>query len=154
VVRSSAASDVYKRQVLNELACTVTEVTRGGSGGWKVEKGVSTLPEGWKGENTCAEILLHPGGKFLYATNRGHNSVARFEIIKGGGLKFLGTTPSGGEIPRNAALSPDGTQLVVANQETGNLVPFSVDSSSGDLKQSGKPVNVAKAVCVLFTETK
>lgn len=140
--------------VVNELSCTVSEVTRSPKGSWTVGEGVSTLPSGWTGANTCAEILVHPNGKFLYATNRGHNSVARFAIESAGGIRFLGTTSSGGETPRGAALSSDGKYLVVANQDSGNLVAFSVDASSGDLKSTGNSVAISKAVSVVFVEQK
>ena len=140
--------------VVNELSCTVNQLRSTSRWTWQVGPSVSTLPEGWKGENSCAEILLHPGGKFLVATNRGHNSIARFEIESNGGMQFLGTTPTFGEIPRGASFSPDGRQLLVANQKTGNLVPFSVHAGTGQLEQSGAPVNVSKAVCVLFAPAK
>ena len=138
--------------VLNELSCTVVEARREADGTWRLSEPISTLPSGWQGTNTCAEILVHPGGKWVYATNRGHDSVARFERKAGGGLRFLGTTPTGGKTPRNAALSPDGGHLIVANQDSGTLGAFRVDSHSGDLHPVGKPVQVPKPVCVLFAQ--
>ena len=139
--------------VVNELNSTVNEVRRTSRWTWQVQPAVSAVAERWKGETPCAEILLHPSGKFLVATNRGHNSIARFDMFEGT-LRFLGTTPCAGQTPRSAAFSPDGKQLLVANQDTGNLVPFSVDSGTGEVKQMGAPVNVSKAVCVLFAPSK
>ena len=94
----------------------------------------STLPAGEKGDaNTCAEVVVAPSGKFVYGSNRGHDSIARFSIDPDSGkLTFIDTTPSGGSVPRSFTLSADGELMLVAN-ESGNVTSFSVNTASGAL---------------------
>jgi len=94
----------------------------------------STLPPGENGDsNTCAEVVVAPSGKFVYGSNRGHDSIARFSIDTASGkLTFIDTTPSGGNVPRSFTLSVDGTLMLVAN-ESGNVTSFSVNTKSGAL---------------------
>ena len=95
---------------------------------------LSTLPMGADGaSNTCAEVVVAPSGKFVYGSNRGHDSIATFAVEEATGkLTFVGTTPSGGMVPRSFALSGDGSLMLVAN-ESGNVTTFSVDVASGSL---------------------
>ena len=94
----------------------------------------STLPAGIDGSaNTCAEVVVAPSGKFVYGSNRGHDSIVRFSIDEATGkLNFIDTTPSGGMVPRSFTLSRDGTLMLVAN-ESGNVTSFSVDTKTGAL---------------------
>jgi len=94
----------------------------------------STLPAGSDGSaNSCAEVVVAPSGAFVYGSNRGHDSIARFSIDSAtGGLTFIDTTPSGGRAPRSFTLSLDGRLMLVAN-ESGNVTSFSVDTRSGAL---------------------
>jgi len=94
----------------------------------------STLPAGADGgSNTCAEVVVAPSGKFVYGSNRGHDSIARFSIAADTGkLTFIDTTPSGGGVPRSFTLSRDGMLMLVAN-ESGNVTSFAVDTKSGAL---------------------
>ena len=94
----------------------------------------STLPAGQNGSsNTCAEVVVAPSGKFVYGSNRGHDSIARFSIAAATGkLTFIDTTPSGGNVPRSFTLSADGALMLVAN-ESGNVTSFAVDTKSGAL---------------------
>ena len=94
----------------------------------------STLPSGEDGDaNTCAEVVVAPSGKFVYGSNRGHDSIVRFSIdSETGGLTFIDTTPSGGNVPRSFTLSADGELMLVAN-ESGNVTSFSVNTKSGAL---------------------
>ena len=94
----------------------------------------STLPSGTDGSsNTCAEVVVAPSGKFVYGSNRGHDSIARFSIDGSTGkLTFIDTTPSGGNVPRSFTLSLDGELMLVAN-ESGNVTSFSVNTKSGAL---------------------
>jgi len=94
----------------------------------------STLPTGADGSaNTCAEVVVAPSGKFVYGSNRGHDSIARFSIDTATGkITFIDTTPSGGNVPRSFTLSDDGKLMLVAN-ESGNVTSFSVDLKSGAL---------------------
>lgn len=113
---------------------------------------ISTLPAGFvvTDPDRAAEIRIHPNGKFVYASNRGHESLAVFAVQADGTLQLVEITPCGGQHPRNFALSPDGNWLVCANQNSNNLVSFKVDAATGRLTPTGSVVTVPQAVCVLF----
>lgn len=113
---------------------------------------VSTLPPDYQEPgNSTAEVQVHPGGKFLYCSNRGHDSLAIMTIDQESGeLAFVGNMKTGGKTPRNFAISPSGKFILAANQSTGNVVVFSVDGSTGALKETGKSVEVPMPVCVKF----
>ncbi len=114
---------------------------------------VSTLPEGFRGESTTAEIAVHPSGKFLYGSNRGHDTIAGFAIDPASGrLRPIAHTPTGGKTPRNFAIDPSGRFLLAANQDSGTVVVFRVDAGSGRLDPVGPQVEVPKPVCVVFVE--
>jgi 6-phosphogluconolactonase len=113
---------------------------------------ISTLPAGFKvtDPDRAAEIRVHPSGKFVYASNRGHDSIAVFAVQPDGKLALVEIVPSGGASPRNFELSPDGAWLVCANQTSNNLASFRVDPVTGRLTATGYSVTVPQAVCVLF----
>jgi 6-phosphogluconolactonase len=113
---------------------------------------ISTLPAGFvvTDPDRAAEIRIHPNGNFVYASNRGHESIAVFSVNADGTLTLVEITPCGGKHPRNFDLSPDGRWLVCANQDSDNLVSFKVDAATGRLTATGSVVTVPKAVCVLF----
>src|SRR5207248_4704290 len=93
---------------------------------------ISTLPKDFSGENDTAEIHVAANGKFLYASNRGHDSIAEFSIdLKTGQLAFLHTFSTQGKTPRNFELDPTGSHLLVANEDTGNIVVFKLDAANG-----------------------
>ena len=94
---------------------------------------VSTLPAGLKvGNNTCAEVMVHPSGKFLYGSNRGHDSIAIFRINEQSGtLTPAGHQSTEGKTPRNFGIDPTGTWLIAANQDSGTLVVFKIDPNTG-----------------------
>jgi 6-phosphogluconolactonase len=102
---------------------------------------LSTLPAGYTDPNTGAEIAVHPSGRWLYTSNRGHNSIARFTLAGDGRMTAAGHTPTGGTTPRHFSLDPTGRWLIVANQESGTLVVFSIDQNSGALTQVGNAVS-------------
>jgi 6-phosphogluconolactonase len=126
--------------------------------GWDSDRGaltqfesVSTLPEGFKGDDMAAEVLMHPNGKFLYATNRGDNSVAVFSVqMDTGRLTPIQHISSGGKTPRNAEFDPTGKWLLVSNQDSNNAVVFRIDQSTGQLTQNGDPVTVPAPFCERF----
>jgi 6-phosphogluconolactonase len=102
---------------------------------------VSTLPAGFLGINTTADILVHPGGGFLYASNRGPDTLAAFSIDKDSGrLRRIQTVSTQGHMPRNLAFDPTGRWLIAANHDGNNLAVFRVDGSSGLLTLAGPPV--------------
>jgi len=136
--------------VVNEMGCSITSFAYDESRGALTPLGtVSTLPAGFTGENSCAEIQLHPSGDFLYASNRGHNSIAAY-AVSDGSLTLLGHTPTQGKTPRHFALDPSGKWLLVENQDSDNIVVFSVDKQTGLLAATGQSIEVGKPVCVVF----
>jgi 6-phosphogluconolactonase len=115
---------------------------------------VSTLPANFSGENTTAEIEVHPNGRFVYASNRGHDSIVVYAIdAKTGTLKQIEDVPTQGKTPRNFRIDPTGTRLFVANQDSGNIVMFTINAKTGRLTASGEPVKVPNPVCIQFTAT-
>ena len=113
---------------------------------------LSTVPEGIdrKGVST-AEIQVHPSGKFLYVSNRGHNTIAMFEIDqKSGSLKAIGHQSTEGKTPRNFGIDPTGRYLLAANQDSDDIVSFKIDQESGKLTPVGSRVKVGAPVCVKF----
>jgi 6-phosphogluconolactonase len=102
------------------------------------------------GRNYPAEILVSPGGDFVYVSNRGHDSVARFAVTGGGaGLRLLDAVPSGGAYPRHIALTPSGTLLLAAHQNSGTVTAFHVDRRSGALTPAGGGLTTPSPVCVV-----
>jgi len=137
--------------VLNELACTVTTYAFDPKAGTLLELGsASTLPPDFKGVNTCAEIRVHPGGRFLYASNRGHDSISVYALDGRGGLKLLQHAATGGKNPRNFVLDPSGRYLLAANQASNNVVVFRVDPQTGCLSPTGEQLQVGSPVCLRF----
>jgi 6-phosphogluconolactonase len=138
--------------VINELGNTVTAFD------YDLELGrltprqtLTTLPDDFNGESTGAEVRVHPNGTFLYASNRGHDSIAVFSIATGDGkLALIEIVKSGGRNPRNFALSPDGKWLVCAHQDTPLLTVFGVDLTTGRLTRAPQSAELSSCVCVEF----
>lgn len=140
--------------VVNEMGSSVTGFhVDGPAGSLKSYQTLTTLPGEFKGDNSCAEIEVHPSGKFLYASNRGHNSIAVFGIESDGALSPVQHEPSGGKTPRFFALDPPGKWLLAANQDSDNITVLSVDPDSGKLRASGQSIEVGKPVCIVFRKT-
>ncbi len=136
--------------VLNELDATVTLIERTERGEYKKRNSVTTLPRDFDGYNLCADIHISGDGRFLYASNRGHNSIAIFAIHpRNGSLDQIGMESVRGEWPRNFALSPDGNFVIVANQHSQNMVVFRRDKQSGLLSFVDE-MRVPSPVCVVF----
>jgi 6-phosphogluconolactonase len=143
--------------VINELSCTVTALRYDRrKGEFFEEQSISTLPrnENLKPEYSTAEIQVHPSGRFLYGSNRGHDSIAIFSIAKSGKLALVDHTPTGGRTPRNFGLDPTGRFLLAANQATDSVVVFSIDEKTGRLTPTGQKVDVGSPVCVKFVVPK
>ncbi len=111
---------------------------------------LSTLPAGYTNPSTAAEIFIRPDGKFLYASNRGHDSLAVFSIGSDGTLTLINHASTQGRTPRSFALDPSGRWLIAANQDSGNLVVFEIDATTGKLTPAGHTAQIAEPVCVLF----
>jgi 6-phosphogluconolactonase len=141
--------------VINELDSTVSVMR------WHAQEGtleplqqISTLPDDFEGDNTTAEIEVHPNGRFLYASNRGHDSIAVFAIDLGDGrLSSAGHHPTGGRTPRHFTLDPTGGWLLAANQDSDSIVALRVDLTTGKLSDPRPPVATPKPSCILFLPT-
>jgi 6-phosphogluconolactonase len=137
--------------VINELASTVTAFEYDPAKGVLKElQTLSTLPKDFSGTSYTAEVQVHPSGKFLYGSNRGHDSIAVFAIESNGSLRYIENTLTGGSTPRNFGISPDGKYLLAANQKSDNVVVFRIDSKSGRLTSTGNSLEVPSPVCVKF----
>jgi len=113
----------------------------------------STLPAGFKGENTAAEVRVHPSGRFVYGSNRGDDSIAVFGFDAASGrLSPIEIVSCGGKGPRNFTLSPDGGWLVCANQYSNSLTVFRVDPTTGRLSRIDAMATISTPVCVLFAD--
>lgn len=136
--------------VINELSSTVTAFRYDAPRGiLRLLQTVSTLPEGFDGENTTAEIQVHPSGKFLYGSNRGHDSIVAFAIdASTGRLARIGHESTQGKTPRNFGIDPTGSYLLAANQATNNVVVFHIDAETGVLRPTGQSLAVPMPVCV------
>ncbi len=137
---------------INELDSTVTGFAyHAERGSLSQLKSVSTLPKNFTGQSTTAEIEVHPNGKFLYGSNRGHDSLAVFSITpRNGAIKAVERVPTGGKTPRNFAIDPSGRWLWAANQGSDNVVLFRIDTATGRLTPAGTVLEVGAPVCVKF----
>lgn len=136
--------------VINELDTTISSLRFDEKKGTLTEiQTIPTLPENFKGANTCADIHVSPSGKFLYGTNRGHDSLVVYEIDeKTGKLNFVEHTPTGGKTPRNFTIAPNGKYLLAANQNSDSIVVFSIDENNGKLTQTENRAEVSMPVCL------
>lgn len=138
--------------ILSELAGTVTACRYDAARGVMTPfQTLSTLPTDYLGRHAASEIRVHPSGRFVYAANRIHDSIAVFaRDADTGALTLVEHVPTGGDQPRNFNLTPDGAWLLCANQGTDNLIVFKVDAATGRLASTGRTTKVPKCVCVLF----
>ncbi|MFP6873423.1 MAG: beta-propeller fold lactonase family protein [Verrucomicrobiales bacterium] len=137
----------------NEITSSVTAFSYdGATGSFKQLQTLSTLPdEGYKKHNSTAELIVHPGGRFLYCSNRGHDSIAVFAIDSASGkLSLVEIETLGVKTPRGFGIEPGGRYLVALGQNSGNARVFAIDPESGALSPAGGPVTVPNAVCVQF----
>ena len=151
---STSGKVVY---VINEMRSSVTAYSYDLSDGSMAPlQSISSLPSGFHGKNTAGEVVLHPSGKFLYASNRGDdNSIAAFAVDpKKGTLTLIEFVPTQGETPRNFAIDPSGEWLLAANQDSNNVVTFRIDAKSGRLTPAGKSIEVKSPTIVDFVRPK
>ncbi len=137
--------------VLNELLSSVTTYAWDAATGTpRLLETVSALPAGFDQHSSAAEIAVHPDGRTVYSSNRGHDSIAVFAFDAATGkLTLKQHQPCGGKTPRCFALDPSGRFLLVANQNTGNVVSYRIDSKTGRLTPAGGEIAVPMAVCVM-----
>jgi len=135
-----------------EMGSTITAFAYdAAAGALKELQTISTLPKDYSGSNDDADIHVHPSGKFLYGSNRGHDSIAVFAIDPDKGtLTLVEHVSTQGKTPRNFGIDPSGTFLFAANQDSDNIVVFRIDSKSGRLTPTGQTIEVPSPVCVKF----
>lgn len=135
---------------INEIGNTVTVYDYDRSNGNLTElQSISTLPDDFNGESHTADIHVHPNGKFIYGSNRGHHSLTIFQIDQSSGrLDLVGHQSTGGETPRNFLIHPNGSYIYAANQDSNDIHQFKVNLSDGTLTPVGSPVYCPAPVCL------
>jgi 6-phosphogluconolactonase len=140
----------YWIYVLNELNSTITLVKKSKEGIYNKEESVSTIPIGYTERNICADIKISSDGKFVYASNRGHNTIAIYSVNDGNGsLNIIGHQSTLGDAPRNICLSPNDNFLLVANRHSNNIVSFKRDKTTGLLKNVDQ-IEAHTPACIVF----
>ena len=142
--------------LISEIGSTLTafayDATRGRL---KELQTVSTLPEQFTGKSSCAEVQVHPSGRFVYGSNRGHDSIAVFSLDpKSGQMTFVEHQPTQGKTPRHFALDPTGQWLLAENQDSDTIVIFRVDARTGRLSATGQTASVGAPACAIFVSAK
>ncbi len=138
--------------VINELDCTVTAFSYDSiAGALKEIQTITTLPDVFNGSNTCAEVRVHPSGKFVYGSNRGHDSIVVYRVdLADGKLAYVEHETDEIKTPRNFNIDPTGKFCLVANQGGDSVVVFRIDNKTGALEPASHKVSIAKPVCVRF----
>lgn len=138
--------------VICELTSVIAAYSYDASrGAFTMLESVSTLPPDFSGRNSTAEIEVHPNGRFLYGSNRGHDTIAVFAIDPSKGtLTLVEHVSTQGKTPRNFKIDPSGNFLLAANQDTDNVLVFRIDPSTGRLSPTGQTVQVGAPVCIEF----
>ncbi|MFI5011513.1 MAG: lactonase family protein [Hyphomicrobiales bacterium] len=138
--------------LINELNSTMSAYRYEAETGSLAElRTLSTLPAGFGAHSTCAEVQITPSGKFLYGSNRGHDSLAIYAVDdEAGTLTLVGHESTRGKIPRNFEVSPTGEFLAAANQDTHNIVMFRIDGATGKLTATGHTAEAGTPICVRF----
>jgi 6-phosphogluconolactonase len=137
--------------VVNELGNSVTLFDYEPQVGTLIERQtLSTLPDDFSGETKCADVKVTPNGRFLYATNRGHDSIAGYRIADDGQLTRMGIVPSLGAGPQNLAITSDGRWLLCANMPANQVVVFRIHAESGELAATGETVSIPGPSCMLM----
>jgi len=136
--------------VINELDSTIASYTYA-DGQIRPLETVSTLPADFTGDSTCAQIVVSPDGRFVYGSNRGHDSIAIFAVDETGGvLTLVDIQSTQGKEPRNFNIDPTGNWLLAGNQHSGTVATFRRDQLTGKLEATGPLTNVPSPVAILF----
>ena len=137
--------------VINELKNSITEFDYNPESGMLIEgQTISTLPEDFSGTSHCADLKFTPDGRFLYGTNRGHDSIAAYQVDDQGKLTLLEIEPSLGKGPQNLAVTADGKYLICANMPGNNVVVFKIDDKTGKLSPAGDPIEIPSPSCIMI----
>jgi 6-phosphogluconolactonase len=142
--------------VINEMGGTITVFSYNPANAAMTEvQTISTLPKDFSGTPSCAEIILHPSGKFLYGSNRVHDSIALFSVDqKTGKLTFVEHQSTLGKKPRHFTTDPSGHWLIAENQDSDSVVMYAIDTATGKLKPTGQTLSVGSPVCAVFVGAK
>jgi 6-phosphogluconolactonase len=141
--------------LVNELDSTIDRFTLNEDGSLRHRQRVPTLPADFTGTSTCAAIRVSPHGRFVYASNRGHDSIVTYVIDPtSGDLSYVGHQATGGQKPREFNLDPSGQFLLAANQDSHTIVSFRIDQTSGKLTPTGHLAQLTSPVCIVFGETR
>ena len=139
--------------VINELANTVTFFDCDTENGTLIERQtISTLPSDFTGKSYTADLKITPDGKFLFGTNRGHDSIASYRIGDDGKLTLIDIEPSLGKGPQNLLITPDGRWLLCANMPGNSVFVFQIDAASGKITKVGDPVEIPMPSCIRWME--
>jgi 6-phosphogluconolactonase len=120
------------------------------TGALRAEQTISTLPPGFKGTNFTAEIVLSPDGRFLYVSNRLHDTVGIFSLNHEGRLSYVGEASTMGDYPRHIQIAPGGAFLYACNQRSDSITSFRVDRNTGQLRFTGQYAGVGSPACIIF----
>ncbi|PYV07358.1 MAG: 6-phosphogluconolactonase [Acidobacteria bacterium] len=135
--------------VINEMGNSITLFDYEPETGVLIERQtISTLPKGFDGKSHCADLKITPDGRFLYGTNRGHDSIAAYRLADDGRLTLIGIHPSLGKGPQNLAIVDGGKLLLCANMPGNNVAVFRIDPQTGGLSSTGEPVAVTSPSCI------
>jgi 6-phosphogluconolactonase len=142
--------------VINEMGSTISAFSYNPTNAALTEvQTLSTLPKDFSTNNICAEIVIHPSGKFLYGSNRGHDSIAVFAVDrKSGRLTLMEHLSSQGRTPRHIAIDPTGRWLLAENQDSDSVIVFALDPDTGKLKPIGQSLTIGSPVCAVFVGEK
>jgi 6-phosphogluconolactonase len=145
--------DGKRAYAVNELANSVTMFDfDAATGALSARKTITSLPADFKGTSYCADIKITPNGLFLYATNRGHDSIAMYRLGKNDAFELTGIIPSRGKGPQNISIMPGGQWLVCANMPGDNLSVFAIEPETGKLRPSGNIIEMPKPSCIVQGE--
>ncbi|MBV0925932.1 lactonase family protein [Halomicroarcula limicola] len=133
--------------LINELDSTVTVFERAPDGDLSEQSKISTLPADFEGENKTAEVEVHPSGRYVFASNRGRDTIVTFAVA-GDELRHIGEIPTGGAWPRHFSVSPTGEFLFVENRDTNGIVVFDIDIETGELTRIDERLAVTEPVCL------
>jgi len=142
--------------VINEMGGTITAFDYEPASGALTEiQSITTLPDGFAGSSSCAEVRVHPSGRFLYGSNRGHDSIAVYRIDPAKGtLTFVEHERADIKTPRNFNIDPTGKFCLVANQDGNSIVVFRIDQKTGALEPTGHKISIGRPVCIRFLQPK
>jgi 6-phosphogluconolactonase len=143
--------DGTKMYVICELSSAIYVFNIERNGDLTQIQSVSTLAEGFKGENACADIHIRKSGKYLYGSNRGENTIVTFNVLSDGTLSLAGRTPCGGNWPRNFVIDPTGNYILVGNQRSGNISLLKINETTGIPGESVKDFKLATPACLKFS---